>query len=760
MRRVLLVNDNWTLRKEEKTEIVNLPHCYNAIDGQDGGNDYYRGTCIYSKRLELIEVENGEEVYLEFGAVNSSADVYINGEHLGHHDGGYSKFRVDITGSLRKEGQHQEGQQQEGQHQGDPQQGYRKQEDQQHEILAEIHVNNAENDTVYPQRADFTFYGGIYRDVKLIIVPSDHFDLDYYGAPSIEVTPVVQDKKAVITVRTFAKSEQGKVRITIDGVGSKLAEINEKVATAVFELEHPHLWNGREDPYLYQATAELLIGEQVMDTVSTRFGIRSFRFDSEKGFFLNGSSYPLRGVSRHQDNFQVGNAITKEMQKEDMEIIADMGANTIRLAHYQHDQYFYDLCDEYGMIIWAEIPYITQHMPTANENTATLLTELIVQNYNHPSIICWGLSNEITVAGVTKDIMYNHRHLNDLAHRLDKTRPTAMANAFMLETDSPLLDLPDILSYNLYYGWYMGELTDNDEWFDKFHEQNPDKVVGLSEYGADANYDIHNSNPEKGDYSEEYQCIYHEHMLKMIAERPYIWATHVWNMFDFGADGRDEGGKHGLNQKGLVSIDRKVKKDAYFLYKAYLSDEPFVHICGRRYVDRTEEVTSIKVYSSQSELTLYVDGKEYANQSGRRIFQFEVPISGDHLITVRSEAIIDQIQIKKVSGPNKSYRLAGASVHNWFDEPGMEIKIGFFSIRDKLGDIKQSPAGKAIVDNMMSAMRATRGDVAEAAVGNAVIEKMLDQMSLEALIKQAGDAVKPEMVVQLNQALCQIRKPE
>jgi beta-galactosidase len=456
----------------------------------------------------------------------------------------------------------------------------------------------------------------------------------------------------------------------------------------------------------------------------------------------------------------VGNAITKEMQKEDMDIIAEMGANTIRLAHYQHDQYFYDLCDEYGMIIWTEIPYITQHMPTANENTEKQLTELIVQNYNHPSIICWGLSNEITVAGVTEDIINNHRHLYALAHKLDKTRPTTMAHAFMLEIDSPVLDLSDILSYNLYYGWYMGELTDNDEWFDDFHAKNPDKVIGLSEYGADANYNLHCTNPEKGDYSEEYQCIYHEHMLKMIEARPYIWATHVWNIFDFGADGRDEGGKHGLNQKGLVSIDRKVKKDAYYIYKAYLSDEPFVHVCGSRYVDRTEDVTSVKVYSNQPEIVLYVDGQEFARQTGERIFQFEVPISDEHIISARSEAITDIIKIRKVSELNETYRLAGASVHNWFDEPGMEYMVGYFSIRDKLGDIKQTPEGKAIVEHMMSTMRASRGDVAEAAAGNAVIEKMLEQMTLEALIKQAGDAVKPEMVVQLNQALCQIKKPE
>ncbi|MDF2511221.1 MAG: Beta-glucuronidase [Herbinix sp.] len=735
MRRVLLLNDNWTLKKEEKIETVNLPHCYNAIDGQDGGNDYYRGTCIYSKKIELPEVSENEKLYIEFGAVNSSADVYLNGEHLSHHDGGYSKFRVNITDSLHKGSRNEE-------------------------MLLEVYVNNAENNTVYPQRADFTFYGGIYRDVQLIIVPKEHFDLDYYGAPGIEVASELLGEKAVITVRTITNGNQGKVKITIDGVGSKIVEITNNVATAIFKLEHPHLWHGRKDPYLYQATAELIITDKAVDSVSTRFGIRDFHFDKEKGFYLNGSSYPLRGVSRHQDNFEVGNAITKEMQKEDMELIADMGANTIRLAHYQHDQYFYDLCDEYGMIIWAEIPYITQHMSTANENTATQLTELIVQNYNHPSIICWGLSNEITVAGVTEDIINNHYRLNALAHKLDKTRPTAMANAFMLEIDSEVLDIPDILSYNLYYGWYMGELIDNDEWFDHFHEQNPDKVIGLAEYGADANYELHSIKPEKGDYSEEYQCLYHEHMLRMFEARPYIWSTHVWNMFDFGADGRDEGGKHGLNQKGLVSIDRKVKKDAYYLYKAYLSDQPFVHVCGSRYVDRTEEVTSVKVYSNQSEIVLYVDGQEVASQTGEKIFQFEVPISDDHIITARSEAMTDVIRIRKVSEPNETYRLASASVHNWFDEPGMEYKIGYFSIQDKLGDIKQIAEGKAIVDHMMSTMRASRGDVAEAAAGNAVIEKMLEQMTLEALIKQAGDAVKPEMVVQLNQALCQLKKPE
>lgn len=458
---------------------------------------------------------------------------------------------------------------------------------------------------------------------------------------------------AKVTVELWMVGDAEAVTVTIDGQ-QKETPVENGYAKAVFDLANVHLWDGVDDPYLYTAKAELSDG----DIVETTFGCRSFSIDPQKGFFLNGRSYPLRGVSRHQDRAGAGNALTHEMHREDMEIIKELGANTIRLAHYQHAQEFYDLCDENGMIVWAEIPYITMHMSDGTENTLSQMRELVVQNYNHPSIVCWGLSNEITAASaVNEELLENHRKLNDLCHALDMTRPTVMADVFMLETDSPMLEIPDMNSYNLYFGWYLGELEQNDSFFDAYHTTYPDRVIGLSEYGADANPAYHSANPERGDYTEEYQCIYHEHMAKMIEERPYLWATHVWNLFDFAADGRDEGGKHGVNQKGLVTIDRKLKKDAFYLYKAYWSKTPFVHVCGRRYVERTEDVTEIKVYSNEQSVTLFVDGVERETSEGSKVFKFKVPITGTHKIRAVSGTCEDEITVKKVQKSNQDIYL-------------------------------------------------------------------------------------------------------
>ena len=463
-------------------------------------------------------------------------------------------------------------------------------------------------------------------------------------------------------------------------------------------------------------------------------------------------------MSRHQDRAGAGNALTNEMHREDMEIIKELGANTIRLAHYQHAQEFYDLCDENGMIVWAEIPYITMHMSDGTENTLSQMRELVVQNYNHPSIVCWGLSNEITAASaVNEELLENHRKLNDLCHALDMTRPTVMADVFMLETDSPMLEIPDMNSYNLYFGWYLGELEQNDSFFDAYHNTYPDRVIGLSEYGADANPAYHSANPERGDYTEEYQCIYHEHMAKMIEERPYLWATHVWNLFDFAADGRDEGGKHGVNQKGLVTIDRKLKKDAFYLYKAYWSKTPFVHVCGRRYVERTEDVTEIKVYSNEQSVTLFVDGVERETAEGSKVFKFEVPITGTHKIRAVSGACEDEITVKKVEKSNPDYIFnKQGDVVNWFDRD--DFKADHYSISDTLGELAQNEMANAIVQRLMAQASASRGDVAESVKDNPALQRMMQRMTLVSLLKQAGDAVSEEQMKALNDALQKIPK--
>ncbi len=740
MRKVTELNNNWIFVKNAKDVseaaaaegiLVSLPHTWNAIDGQDGGNDYYRGTCWYRLDLEKPELKDGEKAYLEFDGAAMTADVYLNGEKLAHHEGGYSRFRVEITEKITEAG---------------------------NELL--VSVDNSDNNCVYPQKADFTFYGGLYRMVRLIIVPESHFAMGYYGGNGIKVTPKVtlaeKDKKAAsaeVTVEIWADSSAERVMITVADK-TKQAAVTDGYAKAEFILASVHLWDGVEDPYLYTARAELESG----DAVETRFGCRSFRIDPQEGFFLNGRPYPLRGVSRHQDRGGAGNALTPAMHQEDMEIIREMGANTLRLAHYQHAQEFYDLCDENGIIVWAEIPYITMHMSGGRENTLSQMRELVIQNYNHPSIVCWGLSNEISAASaVNEELLENHRELNRLCHELDQTRKTVMANVFMLETDSPLLEIPDINSYNLYFGWYVGEMVQTDEFFDEYHSAYPDRCIGFSEYGADANPAYHASQPDRGDYTEEYQCLYHEHMLRMIEERPWLWATHVWNMFDFAADGRDEGGKHGENQKGLVTIDRKIKKDAFYLYKAYWSGEAFVHLCGRRYVDRVEEITKVKVYSNQTLVALYVDGTLVEEQKGSRIFEFEIPISGVHKIAAQAGECRDEITIKKVSEANKDYLFVKeGDIVNWFDKE--DFRKDCYSIGDTLGEIAQSAEANAMVQRLTAKAAASRGDVAESVKDNPALQRMMQRMTLQSMLKQAGDVIKPEDIKALNDALQKIKK--
>ncbi len=750
MRTLISINEDWQFCRQDigldaalkmagedetshpAVESVTLPHTWNGQDGQDGGNDYYRGACWYCRRLDLPVLNQGEKVWLEFGAVSQSADVYLNGQLLAHHDGGYSIFRVNLTPALQAQN------------------------------LLAVRVDNSKNRTVYPQRADFTFYGGITRDVRLIKVPASHFALGRSGSQGIEALPEIVGNDAIVRLEAWTDNTPDGyvVEFSIEGEQSATATVHNGQAKATIPIANVRRWDGRQDPFLYQASARLLDDAGLaLDEISTRFGCRTFRVDPETGFWLNDRQYPLCGVSRHQDRPEVGPATTRAMQDEDMALILEMGANTIRLAHYQHDQYFYDLCDRHGLVVWAEIPYITEHLPEARDNTLNQMRELVCQNINHPSIVCWGLSNEITaVGGVTRDLVENHRQLNNLCHQLDPSRLTTMAHAFMLDMDDPLVLLPDIRSYNLYYGWYLGQCSDNDEWFDEFHAKYPTAVIGLSEYGADANPAFQTAIPEQGDWTETYQAAYHEHMLRMWQKRPYIWAMHVWNMFDFAADGRNEGGKPGQNQKGLVTFDRRLKKDAFYLYKAWLSDDPFVHICSRRYVDRAEAVTRVKVYSNQPEITLIVDGQAMATVRGDRVFEFEVPIQGEHKIEARSEQLMDAIQVRHVEHANPDYVNGGETVINWFDQDEAIERDGFYSIKDTMHEIKRSPEAAALLAAILDKARAAYGDVAEHVDMPASIRRRMDASKLDKVLRQAGQAISPEMVRDLNRRLNKIPK--
>lgn len=628
MREITKIMKGWEFTGSDgTTTTVDLPHTWNARDGQDGGNDYWRGTCIYRTHFAAPQFNTAShQVWIQFDGVNASAHVVLNGSPVCNHDGGYSTFRANITELLRDE----------------------------NELTVE--VDNSKNDRVYPQKADFTFYGGIYRDVSLMVVSKNHFTLDYFGGPGIRITPTVQGADASVQVTTWHDGE-GEVSIELlDAAGNTVA--TGKGPDITLTIFNAHLWNGVKDPYLYSCKARLVVNGTVEDETTTRFGVRSFKVDPKKGFFLNGKSYPLHGVSRHQDRKGLGNAITREMHDEDMALIKEIGANTIRLAHYQHDQYFYDLCDEVGMVVWAEIPYISEHMPNGRENTISQMKELIIQNYNHPCIVCWGVSNEITISTKDKkDMLDNHRQLNDLCHEMDKTRLTTLACYAMCGPFNRSAHITDMVSWNLYLGWYVPGFILNDLWMGFFHLCFPNRPFGYSEYGAEGMPNLHSTHPHRGDHTEEYQAKYHEYMLRCFKRHPWMWATHVWNMFDFAADARDQGGEPGMNHKGLVTFDRKTKKDSFYLYKAWWSDEAFVHICSKRFVERTGSTATVKVYSNQSTVALYVNGNKVGEQTGEHVFTFKVPLNGELHIQAVAGDRTDESVIRHVDTPNPEYKL-------------------------------------------------------------------------------------------------------
>ena len=739
MRQIYNFNTKWGFSKEaleapttmpERWNWVNIPHTWNNIDGQDGGNDLYRGTAFYAKELEKIDLPKADRYFLEIQGANSSAILYINGKKLANHDGGYSTWRVDITDALEDKN------------------------------LFVFEVDNSQNDRVYPQNADFTFYGGIYRDLNIIAVSESHFDLEYYGTPGIKVTPEVVGKDAKVEVEVFVKNEKETQKLVYtlkDAEGNVVAEKETPASETVasFEIENVHLWHGKKDPYLYTAEVCLKDEEEVLDNVSARFGCRTFEIHPENGFILNGEEYPLRGVSRHQDRWGIGNALLKEHHDEDMDLICELGATTIRLAHYQHDQYFYDLCDERGMVVWAEIPYISTHMPNGRENTISQMKELVVQNYNHPSIIVWGLSNEITMHGDSdEDLRENHVILNDLVNEMDKTRLTTMACVSMCSMDDPYVQIPDTVSYNHYFGWYGGDTSQNGPWFDEFHAKYPNIPIGCSEYGCEA-LNWHTSDPQQGDYTEEYQAYYHEELIKQFYTRKYMWATHVWNMFDFGADSRNEGGENGQNHKGLITFDRKYKKDSFYAYKAWLSDEPFVHICGKRYVDRVEETTKVTVYSNQPEVELFANGVSLGKQTcPEHFFYFEVPNTGETTLVAVAGDCKDESFIRKVEVFNEEYRLKEkGAILNWFDVTAPE---GYYSLNSKIEDIVKSEEGATVFKEVMvSAMGSMMGGNSEK-FDIAPMMKMLGSFTvlrLTSLLGATNVTLTKEQLLDMNEKL-------
>ena len=638
MRKIIKLMENWMFYSHDGSAVkLNLPHTWNEKDGQDGGNDYWRGTCKYTKTLSKPKFNKEKElVYLQFHGVNASAKVILNGKEVCSHEGGYSTFRVDVTDVLNEEN-----------------------------VLI-VEVDNSVNDRIYPQKADFTFYGGIYRDVEFLIVNKDHFELDYYNGPGIKYTTEVKDKDAMIRVWTYTKSDANIFVQLHDAKGRLLARKEGKKVE--FLVEDVHLWDGLDDPYLYTIKAFLEKDGEILDEIGCNCGVRTFEFSPKDGFHLNGRSYPLHGVSRHQDFKGIGNAISKEHHDRDMALIKEVGANTIRLAHYQHDQYFYDLCDREGTIVWAEIPYISEHLANGNENTISQMKELIIQNYNHPCIVVWGVSNEITISGarLKKQMLENHRVLNDLCHEMDPTRPTTLACYAMCPHWHPVAHITDLVGWNLYLGWYVPGFFLNDWWIKFFHFLYPNRCLCYSEYGAEGMPNLHSKKPKRGDNSEEYHSKYHEYMLECFKRHPYMWAHYYWNMFDFAADARNQGGEPGMNHKGLITFDRKTKKDAFYLYKAYWNKkDKFVYLAGKRYEYRSAAKQTITVYSNLNEVSLYHNGKLVGTKKGESVFKFDIVLEKENKLEVKAGKYKDSCVIYKVEQERPEYKVAKVDSSNW-----------------------------------------------------------------------------------------------
>ncbi len=754
MRNLIHLNQDWRfIQKDaglpqtlpEDWQKIDLPHSWNAVDGHDGNGSFDRGRYWYAKSFETPRQPlAGGRVYVEFPAAGQQATVYVNGTEVAYHEGGYSLFRADVTDLCAEEG----------------------------ENLLVVACSNENKSSVYPQAADFTFYGGLYRGVNLISVPAAHFDLDYFGGPGLQVTPVPCECGGA-TFEMVSWVTGGDENFTVlysvkDAQGREVASAVRPADQTKVTVYVPDVtrWD-IDNPYLYTVTATLQRRNEAYDEISARVGVRSFSCDPQKGFIINGAETPLRGVSRHQDQLYKGNALSREDHYSDARIIKELGANTIRLAHYQHSQDFYDACDELGFVIWAEIPFISvmNPDPAAHQNCISQMKELIIQNYNHPCICFWGVSNEILIGGISEQLVENHKELNALCKELDPTRLTTIAHVSMTPIESPMHGITDVESYNHYFGWYGGKTEENGPWLDNFHKVHPEICLGLSEYGCEGIITYHGPNPACKDYSEEYQALYHEHMAKVLDERPWMWSSHVWNMFDFGCAARNEGGVAGRNNKGLVTMDRKTKKDSYYVYQAYWSKTPMVHLCGKRYAQRAGETTEIKVYSNQPTVALYLNGKLVEEKSADKVFAFTVALEeGFNIVVAAAGSLKDSMTLEKVDKEPSIYVLPEVNeraegVANWFKLAGdldleapMEFPEGKYSVKDTMEELSKCPEAFEIVHNAVKL--ATNFDVAPG-VG---MWDMMKGMTPEKMCGMMGSAMPKGFLESINAKLIKIDK--
>ncbi|HZG85572.1 glycoside hydrolase family 2 protein [Paenibacillus sp.] len=760
MVREISYNENWMFAKTGDPEYahermregqsVTLPHTWNAEDGH--GPNYYRGACWYQNVWTLSPEDAAKRVYLEIGAAGNTGKVYINGSLAGESRCGYAMFRVNATPYLKAG-----------------------------ENLISILVDNSYDNEVFPLLADFTFYGGLYREVKLLVMDDLHFDVMDNGRDGVYFT----QKK--IGERTFEWTVQGRVINESSQAEAGIVQVELKdqdgnvVSTATsehafdgettFELRSdivdPILWHGVERPYLYTAAITVAAGGQTRDSRQIEIGFRTIDVTTDRGLLLNGEPLKLNGVCRHQDFAGAGNAITKAHMERDMALIREVGANSVRLAHYQHDDYFYSLCDRHGLLVWAEIPFIS--VPSTkdpeNRNAVEQLERLVKQAFNHTSIYCWGVQNEITIAVETEHTHTTVQKLVRMVNELDPGRYTVQANINGVEDDSVFHSYTDLAGYNLYYGWYYGEVKDLQKRFDSFHAANPELPLILSEYGVDTNPKFHSYAPKVKDYTEEYQLLFHRNAIDAIGERPYVIGGYVWNMFDFGSANRNEGGETGKNLKGLVTFDRTTKKDAFYLYKAYWSKEPFVHLAGRRFVNRHQAQNDIVVLTNLRDIRVYVNNELIArieSDEPVKIAKDVLLSEGDNLVRVegvddRGFMCEDEMALRRVSEPDESYIHVAEDrtkhVVNWFekfdlsDTEAVPLKDGYYSTFDTIEELYRSEAAKAVFLKYFAHV-----------TGNPFFEVTMNVMSIEKMAQLEFYRIVPELLIAINKELNAIPK--
>lgn len=746
----ILLNDSWSFHKEnEASEQVRIPHTYNSADGQSG-TSMWRGRGFYTRKLMITEADLKQSLFLEIGAAAMVSTVYINGQKVYENACPYALYRMSINEYVN-EGENQ----------------------------IEIVTDNSANDAVYPQMADFSFYGGLYRDVKVIAAPKIHFDYLDGSRDGVQIRTVKEENgscwKVVGTgsiVCEKAKSK-GKVRMLLLDQGEVVCETSASMEfsgkdtfSLTLEISKPHLWMGTEDPYLYQVKLELYEEETVVEERSISTGFRTIQITSDQGLFLNGKHVKLRGVARHQDFGGVGNAVSKENMECDMQLIKEIGANSVRLSHYQHDDYFYQRCDEEGILVWAEVPFISiiSENEAAEDNIREQMRRLILQCGNHTSVYCWGVQNEITIAGENEEIHAHVKRMSEYTKNLDPDRYTAEANIYSVANESPINRLAELVGYNLYYGWYYDTIPGLQKRLDEFHAACPDIPLLVTEYGVDTNPQYHSYEPKTKDYTEEYQLLFTDNALRSFEERPYFVGSYVWNLCDFGSANRDEGGKQGQNQKGLVTIDRKIKKDAFYLYKAYWSETPFVKLGGSRFINRHQEKNTITVLTNLKKLELLVNGESVAKtETVNPMTSFEGILlsKGENQIVVRGydaqgNLYEDQMILNYTEEEDKSYQYIkkdeGGNVINWFekfdltDAEEIQLDPEGFSSADKVGTIMKNPEGEKVILKYFGTM----------------VEHpkfaMMKAMTLDAMGKLKNLGIPQELITVINKELNQIKK--